>query len=184
MARTANGRRAPVEVIQSQILVIRGYRVMLDSDLAALYGVETRVLNQAVKRNAARFPKDFLFRLTAAEVEALPASRSQSVILKRGQNRKYLPYVVTEHGAVMLANVRRSPTAIRASIQVVRAFVHQRQTLALSDEISRKLHLIGQKLGQHDTDIQSIFSALRSLLEQREIRPPKRPIGFLPAPRR
>src|SRR5512135_2771136 len=120
----------PLEGIESKILQMRGRRVMLDRDLAGLYGVETRVLNQAVSRNKERFPDDFMFQLTLAEGKAVMALRSQLVILKRGQNIKFRPYAFTEHGAVMLANVLRSPVAMRASIQVVRAFVRLRQMLA------------------------------------------------------
>ena len=110
----------PLEAIEGKIFVLRGHRVMLDRDLAVLYGVETRALNQAVKRNQDRFPEDFMFRLSSDEARAVLLSRSHAVILKRGQNIKYVPYVFTEHGAVMLANVLKSPVAIRASIQVVR----------------------------------------------------------------
>jgi len=117
-----------LDVIERRIIVLRGHRVMLDRDLATLYRVETRTLNQAVKRNLDRFPSDFMFRLTPKEAIGQPSSRSQSVILKRGENVKYLPYVFTEHGAVMLANVLKSGPAVRASIQVVRAFVRMRQT--------------------------------------------------------
>ena len=109
----ANGNTAPIE---STILVVRNRRVMLASDLAKIYGVETRVLNQAVKRNRDRFPEDFTFRLTGGEASAVAASRSQSVILKRGRNIKYLPYVFTEHGAIMAANVLNSPHAVRMSV--------------------------------------------------------------------
>jgi ORF6N domain len=116
----ANGNTAPIE---STILVVRNRRVMLASDLAKIYGVETRVLNQAVKRNRDRFPEDFTFRLTGGEASAVAASRSQSVILKRGGNIKYLPYVFTEHGAIMAANVLNSPHAVRMSVYVVRAFI-------------------------------------------------------------
>jgi len=104
----------PLEVIEGKILVLRGRRVMLDRDLAELYGVETRVLNQAVNRNSDRFPDDFMFRLTFQEGKAVLPSRSQFVTLKRGQNIKYQPHVFTEHGAVMLANVLRSPVAATA----------------------------------------------------------------------
>jgi phage regulator Rha-like protein len=110
----------PVERIERAILSIRGEKVMLDNDLAELYGVGTKVLNQAVKRNAIRFPPDFMFQLTADEWESL---RSQFVTLKRGEHRKYLPYAFTKHGALMLANVLNSERAAQTSVQVVRAFV-------------------------------------------------------------
>lgn len=105
-----------VAPIESTIVVVRGHRVILASDLARIYGVETRVLNQAVKRNAEKFPRDFMFRLTRNEAEGHSHSRSQSVILKRGQNIKYLPYVFTEHGAIMAANVLNSPYAVQMSV--------------------------------------------------------------------
>jgi hypothetical protein len=113
----------PLEAIESRIFVLRGHRVMLDRDLAELYGVQTKALNQAVKRNSDRFPEDFMFKLTMEEAALSLASRSQIVTLNRGQNVKYAPHVFTEQRAVMLANVLKSPVAIRASIQVVRAFV-------------------------------------------------------------
>lgn len=116
----------PVQDITRAILILRGHRVLLDSELAALYGVETRVLNQAVRRNAERFPGDFRFQLTPAEAAA---SRSQSVTLKpgRGQNVKFLPYAFTEHGAIMAATVLNNPRAVEMSIYVVRAFVQLRE---------------------------------------------------------
>ncbi|HEV8726083.1 MAG TPA: ORF6N domain-containing protein [Candidatus Binatia bacterium] len=128
----AGGETAPIE---KSILVVRGQRVILAADLAKIYGVETRVLNQAVKRNRERFPEDFTFRLTREEASAMAASRSQSVILKRGENIKYLPYVFTEHGAIMAANVLNSPHAVRMSVYVVRAFIRLRHTT--KDRISR-----------------------------------------------
>jgi hypothetical protein len=185
MAKKANGRSAPVEVIQNRIFLLRGCRVMLDCDLAEIYGVETRVLNQAVKRNTARFPKDFMFRVTTVEVDTVLLSRSQTVMLKRGKNVKHLPHVFTEHGAIMLANVLKSKAAIRASIRVVRAFMNLRQSLAISESLARKISAIEDKLGHHDAELDSIFSALRTLLNPPEdAERAKRPIGFLPPPER
>jgi hypothetical protein len=106
----------PVEVIERRILVLRGHRVMLDRDLAELYGVQPKRLNEQVKRNRDRFPEDFMFQLTLEEGKAVMLSRSQSATLNRGENVKYRPYVFTEHGAVMLANVLRSPVAVRAGL--------------------------------------------------------------------
>jgi len=153
---------------------------MLDRDLAGLYGVATRVLNQAVKRNKDRFPEDFMFRLTKEESSLVLASRSQTVTLKRGQNIKYAPHVFTEHGAVMLANVLRSRVAIRASIQVVRAFVHLRQMLAMHDDLARKIDAIERRVGKHDVELQEVLRILRKLLEPPPV-PAKRPLGFMPA---
>ena len=179
MAKTIEGQLVPLERIESRIFVLRGHRVMLDRDLAGLYGVATRVLNQAVKRNKDRFPEDFMFRLTKEESSLVLASRSQTVTLKRGQNIKYAPHVFTEHGAVMLANVLRSRVAIRASIQVVRAFVHLRQMLASHDDLARKIDAIERCVGRHDVELQEVLRILRKLLEPPPV-PPKRPLGFMP----
>jgi hypothetical protein len=168
----------PLEVIEGKIFVLRGHRVMLDRDLAELYGVETRALNQAVNRNSDRFPDDFMFQLTLEEGKAVLLSKSQFVTLKRGQNIKYRPHVFTEHGAVMLANVLRSPVAVRASIQVVRAFVHLRQMLATNQDLARQIEALERKVGKHDADLQAILSVLQKLL-QPPAAPAKRPIGFL-----
>jgi hypothetical protein len=136
------------------------------------------VLNQAVSRNSDRFPDDFMFQLTLEEGEAVLRSRSQFVTLKRGQNIKHRPYAFSEHGAVMLANVLRSPVAVRASIQVVRAFVHLRQMLATNRELARKIEALERKVGKHDAELQAILSALRKLLEPGPAGA-KRPIGFV-----
>jgi hypothetical protein len=168
----------PLEVIERRIFVLRGHRVMLDRDLAELYGVETRALNQAVKRNRDRFPEDFMFTLSMDEAAAVLASRSQIVTLKRGHNVKYAPHVFTEHGAVMLANVLSSPVAVRASIQVVRAFVRLRQMLATNDDLARKIEALERKVGKHDADLQAILDMLRKLLQPPPV-PPRRPIGFV-----
>jgi len=168
----------PLEVVAQKILVLRGRRVMLDRDLADLFGVETRVLNQAVKRNSDRFPEDFMFQLGMEEARTVYLSRSQTVTLKRGGNIKYRPHVFTEHGAVMLGNVLQSPVAVRASIQVVRAFVHLRQILATHEDLARKIEALEHKIGKHDADLEAILEVLQDLLEP----PPsttKRPIGFV-----
>jgi hypothetical protein len=166
-----------LDVIERRILLLRGHRVILDRDIATLYGVETRTLNQAVKRNLDRFPADFMFRLTPKEAAGHSPSRSQSVILKRGQNVKHLPYVFTEHGAVMLANILKSASAVRASIQVVRAFVRIRQRLVTHEMLAKQLAKLAGKVGKHDIELQRVFMTLHAILE-----PPKRPkraIGFL-----
>ena len=161
--------------------MLRGHSVMLDPDLAALYSVETRTLNQAVKRNLDRFPPDFMFRLTPKEAAALSPSRSQSVILKRGHNVKYAPFVFTEHGAIMLANVLKSEPAVRASIQVVRAFVRIRQRLVTHEVLARQLAKLCGKVGKHDLELRRVFMTLRQILEPPPPRRPKRTIGFLAA---
>ncbi len=169
----------PLEVVQQKIFVVRGRRVMLDRDLAELFGVETRVLNQAVKRNSDRFPEDFMFRLTMEEARAADRSRSQSVTLKRGRNTKYRPHVFSEHGAVMLANVLQSTVAVRASIQVVRAFVNLRQILATHQDLARKMEALERKIGKHDADLDAILEVMQDLLEPPPSSATKRPIGFV-----
>jgi hypothetical protein len=149
---------------------------MIDRDLAGLYGVPVKRLNEQVKRNTARFPDDFMFQLTLEEGKLL-LSRSQFATLNRGSNLKYRPFAFTEHGTVMLANVLRSPVAVRASIQVVRAFVHLRQMLATHQDLARKIEALERKAGKHDADLQAILKVVRRLLQ-----PPartKRTIGFV-----
>jgi len=171
-----------LEAIERRILILRGRRVMFDRDLAELHGVETRALNQAVKRNRARFPDDFMFQLTSVEAETLSPSRSHSVILNRGANVKYRPYAFTEHGTVMLANVLKSATAVRASIQVVRAFVNLRRMVAANDELTRSIERLERRVDRHDIDLQGVLTVLRKLVEPAPL-PPKRRIGFLPSAR-
>jgi len=162
----------PVERIEKAILLIRGKKVMLDADLASLYGVETRVLVQAVRRNLGRFPEDFMFQLCKEEVDFL---RSQIVTLKRGrgQHSKYLPYVFTEQGVAMLSSVLRSPRAIQVNIEIMRAFVRLRQMLASHAELARKLDALEQK---YDVQFKAVFDAIRQLMVPPE--PKRRPIGF------
>src|SRR4030042_1324624 len=162
----------PVEVIEGKILVIRGHKVMIDRDLAQLYGVETRAFNQAVKRNINRFPEDFMFRLTNEEAAAL--SRSQFVILKRGQNIKYLPYVFTENGVAMLSSVLNSERAITVNIQIMRTFTKLREMLATHKDLRLKIEEMEKK---YDHQFKVVFDAIKQLIE-----PPvksKRKVGFL-----
>jgi hypothetical protein len=164
--------------IENNIFSLRGHRVMLDRDLAELYGVSLKRLNEQVGRNKNRFPKDFMFQLTLAEGRSIFSLRSQFATLKRGQHLKYAPYVFTEHGAVMLANVLKSDTAVRASIQVVRAFVHLRRSITNQELIARHLELLERKVGKHDSELKTILEILRKLLDP--LPPPsKRPMGFL-----
>lgn len=165
-------------VVAERILAARGQKAMLDADLAELYGVEIRALNQAVKRNAERFPEDFMFQLTADEHDSL---RSQSVTLKsgRGQHRKYLPFAFTEHGALMLGNVLKSERAVEVSLMVVRAFVHLRELIAGNKELAQKLNQLERKVGAHDKAIAEIINAIRQLMAPEEPKK-KRPIGFAP----
>lgn len=164
--------------IESRILLIRGQKVMLDADLAELYGVEIRRLNEQVRRNNERFPEDFMFQLTAEEYESL---RSQFATLKtgRGQHRKYLPYAFTEHGALMLGNVLKSEKAVEMSLMVVRAFVHMRELLAGNKELAQKLDQLERKVGAHDKAIAEIINAIRQLMAPEEPKK-KRAIGFAP----
>lgn len=165
--------------IESRIFSLRGHRVMLGRDLAELYGVSTKALNQAVKRNKNRFPVDFMFRMNRDEARAVLSLRSQFVTLKRGHHLKYAPYVFTEHGAVMLANVLKSGVAVRASIQVVRAFVHLRQSLETHAALARHLEMLERKVGKHDTELRAILGILHKLLEPTQFPLlPKRRIGF------
>jgi ORF6N domain len=162
--------------IISQIYFIRGRKVMLDSDLARIYGVETRILNQAVKRNADRFPVDFMFQLIQEELSIL---MSQIVISSWGGRRK-LPFVFTEHGALMLASVLNSPSAIAASIYVVRAFVKLREVLSMHHELSEKISDLErwafEKLDEHSDQLLLVFQALRELVYQKQ--EPREPVGF------
>ncbi len=166
----------PVEVIAQKIYLIRGQKVMLDSDLAELYGVEIKALNQAVKRNKDRFPENFMFQLTKVEYDSL---RSQFVTLKRGEHRKYLPYTFTEHGVVMLSSVLNSRRAIQVSLMVVEAFVKLRQMLSTNKELSHKLEQLERKIEKHDEEITAIFDAIRQLIRQPE-KPKHKQIGFRP----
>jgi hypothetical protein len=159
------------------IHTLRSQRVILAADLAGLYGVETRHLNQQVKRNSERFPTDFMFQLTAAEVEALGVSRSQNVILKQGHNVKYLPYAFTEHGAIMAANVLSSAQAVSMSVYVVRAFIQQREVLAVNETILKRLADIDKTLLQHNSALRDIYQKLLPLL-QPPPDPPRPKIGF------
>ena len=165
----------PVERIARSILLIRGQKVMLDEALAALYEVEVKVLNQAVGRNAGRFPADFMFQLTAEESAFL---RSQFVTLKTGsgRHRKYLPYAFTEQGVAMLSSVLRSKRAVRVNIEIVRAFVQLRQMLSSNADLARKLAALEKK---YDSQFKVVFDAIRELTAPPEP-PGKRRIGFTP----
>lgn len=167
----------PLERIQSHILVLRGVRVILDADLAALYGVPTKRLNEQVKRNARRFPEDFMFRLTENEATDLLRSRSQFATLKRGQNIKHLPFAFTEHGAIQAANVLNSDTAIEMGVQVVRAFNHLRRIFADHRMLAGKLAELEKRLGDHDGQISAVIQAIRQLAAG-EIKRSRRRIGF------
>lgn len=168
----------PPELIERKIYLIRGHKVMLDRDLAKLYGVPAGRLNEQVKRNRKRFPGDFMFQLTRAESEAIRASRSQTAILKRGQNTKYLPYAFTEHGVAMLSSVLRSERAVEMNIVIVRAFVRLREIFATDQDLARAIEEIRQKQAEHGEQITSIVESINQLLLPEPV-PPKRQIGFV-----
>ena len=155
----------PDEIIINRIYIIRVVKVMLDKDLAAMYEVETKVFNQAVKRNIERFPEDFMFQLTRKEVIAI--SRSQIVTLKQGQNIKYLPYAFTEQGIAMLSGVVNSGKAIAMNIAIMRAFVEIRRMALNNKLIADKLNQIEKKLGTHDEQLNQIYEAIENLLEEK-----------------
>jgi hypothetical protein len=205
-----------LEPIRNRIIMVRGLRVMLDFELAHLYGVTTGRLNEQVIRNRDRFPEDFVFQLAAdefdnlrsqfaisslgVETHVLPASngrkrnlKSQIAISSSGYGgRRYLPYVFTEHGAIMAANVLRSPVAVAASVNVVRAFIQLRQAVAANTELAARLAELDRKLerglGQHDAAIRKLTAAIRELMAPlpEPPAPPRELIGFrrLPAPER
>ncbi|MGB8368320.1 MAG: ORF6N domain-containing protein [Limisphaerales bacterium] len=162
-----------VERIESLILTIRGQRVMLDSDLAKIYGVTTKQLNQQFRRNRERFPSDFAFELTNQELTQM---RSQIVTASK-RNIRHVPVAFTEHGALMLASVLNSPVAVEASVRVVRAFILMREQMVAHKELAGKLADLEQRVGGHDAAIQDLFEAIRQL-----VKPPlpenRREIGF------
>jgi len=176
--------------IEESIFLVRGQKVILDADLAVLYGVQTRVLNQAVKRNIARFPEDFMFRLTTGEADSLKSQfvtsrpqetaswRSQFATSKGGRGgRRYLPYAFTEHGAIMAASVLNSERAVKASIYVVRAFVKLREMLAAHKELALKLAELESRVQGHDEQIVALVEAIRQLMEPLP-EPPRKRFGF------
>lgn len=173
--------------IESVIHSARGEKVILDADLARIYGVNTKRLNEQVKRNARRFPADFAFRLSKAELEHLTgqaansdrtANRSQIATgSQKHRDPRFLPYAFTEHGALMAANVLNSPQAVEMSVLVIRTFVRMRQVLAADKDLTGKLSELERKFGTHDEQIQLIFDAIRQLMTPPE--PKNRKIGFL-----
>jgi ORF6N domain len=166
----------PVGRIENAILLIRGQKVLLDRDLAALYGVSTGNLNRAVKRNMERFPGDFMFQMTIEEAKNL---RCQSGISSSGYGgRRYLPFAFTEQGVAMLSSVLRSRQAIQVNVAIMRAFVRLREMLSLHKELARKLSELEQKIEGHDTAIQSLFEAIRQLMSPEEAEKTKPEIGF------
>lgn len=163
--------------VESRILFLRHQRVILDADIAELYGVPVKVLNQQIKRNRERFPSDFVFQLTTKEHELL---RSQTVTSKNHGGRRYAPYAFTEHGAIMAATVLNSERAVQMSVFVVRAFVRLREMLATNRRLAGKIDELETRLDTHDSAIQELIEAIKELMTPQD--PPRDRIGFqLPA---
>ncbi|NQT35450.1 ORF6N domain-containing protein [bacterium] len=158
---TSSSSIIPSERIESRILLIRGKKVMLDTDLAELYGVQTKVLNQAVKRNIGRFPTDFLFKLTKEEKHELVTNCDRFALLKHST---VMPNAFTEHGAIMAASVLNSKRAIAVSVFVVRAFVKLREMVATTRELEVKFKELEGRIESHDEQIQTLFTAIRQLM--------------------
>ena len=173
--RTTIMQAVPTDRIERLIYLIRGQRVILSADLAALYGVVTWRLHEQVKRNQARFPDDFVFQLTSEEDQALTSQIARSKLGRGG--RRTLPYAFTEHGAIMAAMVLNSPSAVEMSVQVVRAFVRLREMLATNKALADKLAELERKVASHDEHIQSLFEAIRRLMAPAQHKP-RRSIGF------
>ncbi len=168
-----SAREISVEVVAAKILFIRGKKVMLDRDLAELYGVKTKELNKAVSRNCERFPEDFMYQLTREEVANL---RFQIGTSSYGGLR-YLPYVFTQEGVAMLSSVLRSKRAVQVNIAIMRAFVKLRELLLTHKELAEKIDELERKYQMHETDIQVIFQAIKKLLEPPD-EPPKPRFGM------
>jgi len=162
--------------IEQKIFLIQGQKVMIDRDLANLYGVSTKALLQAVRRNKKRFPTDFAYQLTEQEFNNL---RSQFVTSSWG-GRRYLPYAFTEQGIAMLSSVLRSERAVLVNIAIMRAFVKLREAMVAHKELASQLKVLERKVGEHDEEIQAIFKAIRQLMVPPPEKP-KRQIGFHPA---
>ena len=168
------------EIIISKIYNIRGKQVMLSQDLAELYQVETKVLNQQVKRNISKFPERYMFQLTQDEYDRL---RSQNVTLKRGQHIKYLPYAFTEHGILMLSSVLRSSRAEQINILIIDTFVKIRELVFLNEDLAHQLEQVQNRLTEHDSQIRILLEYLKHLekLKEKELEQKRRPrIGFKP----
>lgn len=167
-----------VAAIDERILTLRGQRVLLDSDLATLYGVPTGTLLQAVRRNPSRFPADFLFRLSNQEVTRL---RSQIVIsnVQRRGGRRYVPFAFTEQGVAMLSSILRSPAAISVNIEIMRAFVRLRRAAVVSEKVIGLISELSKRVDAHDSAIKGIIDTIRTLVADPPPRP-KRRIGFVP----
>jgi hypothetical protein len=171
----------PIEQIERSIHVIRGHRVMLDDDLARLYGVTTKRLNEAMRRNRERFPSDFAFQITRQEVMALRSQIATSNVGRGG--RRYRPWAFTEQGVAMLSSVLRSPLAVRMNIEIMRTFVRLRRLLATPGELVEQLRQLADTVQLHDQQIRDIARVLQQLIAPPEPPRPSRPFGFQPPPR-
>ncbi len=163
------------EFILNKIYLIRGHKVMLDSDLAELYGIETKRLKEQVKRNILRFPEHFMFELTAKEHDAL---RSQFATLKQGAHSKYLPFAFTEHGVLQLSNVIKSGKAIEISIRIIEVFVKLREVLATHTELKLEIEKVKNTLENQGKNMELIFQYLDELIDKNENQEPRKQIGF------
>jgi hypothetical protein len=178
MTKSKSALVLDVHDLERRIFVVRGQRVMLDSELARLYGTTVSALNQAVRRNIDRFPEDFAYQLTAHEFTDL---KSQFVTSKPGRGGKQkLPWVFTEHGIAMLSSVLRSPRAVEVNIAIMRAFVRMRRLIATPGELVTQLHELAQTVQLHDGQLKQIADILRRMMEPPPPAPPKRKIGFMP----
>ncbi len=171
--KTTNELLLPDEVLINKIYLIRNQKVMIDYDLAELYGVENKRLKEQVRRNIERFPEDFMFQLSAEEYLSL---RTQIATLKRGEHSKYLPFAFTEHGVLMLSNVLNSKRAIQISIQIVRIYTKLREMLLTHKDMLLKLEEMEKKIGKQDTKIKLVFDYLNQFIKQQE--KPRKLIGF------
>jgi phage regulator Rha-like protein len=175
MKKLQNELSLPDEVIMNKIYLIRGHKVMLDRDLAELYGVETKRLKEQVKRNKNRFPSHFMFELTKEEDFVL---RSQNATLKQGEHSKYLPFVFTEHGILMLSNVLKSEQAILVSIKIIDVFVQMRQMLVDNTELRLAIEEIRKKTDNNTKNIEVVFQYLDELIDKKENEKPRKAIGY------
>jgi hypothetical protein len=175
MAKIGTALTVPDEIIMNQIFYVRGHKVMIDRDLAELYGVETKQLKRQVNRNLDRFPEDFMFELTIAEYESL---RSQNGTLKRGEHTKYLPFAFKEPGVAMLSSVLNSKKAISVNIQIIRIFTRIRQMLIDNTELRLAIEELRKKTDNNSKNIEVVFQYLDELLEKKENQTPRKLIGF------
>ncbi|MBL7888039.1 MAG: ORF6N domain-containing protein [Bacteroidia bacterium] len=175
MVKKQSDLALPDEVIMNKIYFIRGHKVMLDRDLAELYGVETKRLNEQVRRNKNRFPPHFMFELTNIEHDAI---RSQNATLKRGAHSKYLPNVFTEHGILMLSNVLKSEYAIHVSIKIIDVFVQMRKMLVDNTELRLVIEEIRKKTENNTKNIEVVFQYFDELIDKKEKSVPRKKIGF------